>query len=206
MENKYWYEVHITVELFPLGMDLFLKICNQLYVKAITINLEQKPNQIIQQDVMTSSKHYGSYDEVYAYAVAIGKTLKDFGFKILRVKIESEPLHEKSPKEIGDIMPDGLYFESHIAFLIQKSQRELLQDVAIRGGARISRNPLKTTDQGMVVMVTLRDYEAPFVVFSQKLQKLLQLTSSAQFIPYKKIEVEFAIYDSNYEHDIQWIR
>ena len=205
MENSYWYEIHITVELLPLGKSFFEKVCKFIKVKPIVINLEKSPGCIIQQDVMTSSKYFGTYELVYSYAISIKKNLEEYGFKILRIKIESEPQHEKSPKQVGDSMPPGGYFESHIAFLIEKSQREQLQVIAQEGGARVSHNPFKIIDQKMVVMMTLRDYESPFILFDEKLQKLIRNAKNNNFIPYKKIEVEFAVYDSNNNHDGSWI-
>jgi hypothetical protein len=102
-------------------------------------------------------------------------------------------------------MSEHNYFESHVAFLIQENEREILKEVAVRNHAHISRNPFKKTEQGIVVMVTLRDYYVPFCLFKKQVEQLLNDAASIGFTPHKKIEVEFALYDSNTMHDNSWL-
>lgn len=169
------------------------------------LDLESSPGHVVQQDVMTSSKHLGDDFSAMEEMLRIKNALAGAGFEVLRQKIESEPSHRLAPQQLGDAMPPNTYFESHVAFLIQESARERLKEIAVRNRAHISRNPFKKTEQGLVVMVTLRDYQSPFCVFQKHVETLLHDASQVGFLPCKKIEVEFAVYDSNIHHDQSWI-
>ena len=195
----------MTVQLLPLGKPVFEQCCASLCVKPIVLDLETDVNQVVQQDVMTSSKYFSDDKGAFSEMNRIVVGLETAGFQILRKKIESEPGHVRAPQEVGQVMPEHCYFESHVAFLIQESQREILKEIATCNHAHISRNPFKKTDDGMVVMVTLRDYQSPFCLFKKQVDALLSDAATSGFVPHKKIEVEFAVYDSNTMHDASWI-
>jgi hypothetical protein len=203
--KKIWYEVHVTVNLLPLGKDVFVQTCKSLGVKSIILDLEHAPHQVAQQDVMTSSKHFGDDQSVFLHMNTLVDTLEHVGFIILRKKIESEPSHHLAPQNLHDVMPDGHYFESHVTFCIQERQRHHLKIIAERNHAHISRNPFKKHEQGLIIMMTLRDYHVPFCLFQVSIDALLQDTQQEGFIPCKKLEVEFAVYDSQMNHDYAWI-
>jgi hypothetical protein len=184
---------------------LFNQQCELLQVKPIVLDLETKDGLVVQQDVMTSSKYYGDDAGAFEIMISIVQGLERAGFEVLRKKIESEPSHHLAPQQPGQEMSEHNYFESHVAFLIQENEREILKEVAVRNHAHISRNPFKKTEQGIVVMVTLRDYYVPFCLFKKQVEQLLNDAASIGFTPHKKIEVEFALYDSNTMHDNSWL-
>lgn len=190
---------------FPLGKEFFIQQCTLLCVKPIVLDLETRNGLVVQQDVMTSSKYYGDDTGAFEAMVQIATELERVGFTVLRKKIEAEPSHCKAPQRPGEVMPANSYFESHVAFLIQENEREILKEVAVRNHAHISRNPFKKTQEGMIVMITLRDYRAPFSLFKKQVEQLLSDAASVGFTPHKKIEVEFAVYDSNTMHDASWL-
>lgn len=206
MNNSIGYEIHVTVGLFPLGKKRFDEACARIGAKPIVIDLEVSSGDVVQQDVMTSSKYCGDDAGAFAEMKRIRKLLGSEGFTVLREKIESEPGHALAPQQSGHVMPASSYFESHVAYLIQPSEKELLQEIVARNGARISRNPFKKTDEGTVFLVTLRDRTSPFCAFRAKLDALLSDAQTCRFVPHKKIEVEFAVYDSNLDHDAAWIK
>lgn len=205
MNNQKWYEIHVTVSLLPLGKEVFELCCKTLQVKPIVLDLETDVNQVVQQDVMTSSKCFSDDEGVFTEMNRIAVGLEAAGFQVLRRKIESEPGHASAPQEAGQVMPEHCYFESHVAFLITEPQREELKQLANRHNAHISRNPFKKTEQGMIIMATLRDYVNPFSKFIVQVERLLADAAHHGFIPHKKVEVEFAVYDSNTMHDNSWL-
>ena len=204
MKTKKWYEIHVTVALFPLGKELFNQQCELLHVKPIVLDLETRDGLVVQQDVMTSSKYYGDDAGAFEAMISIVQGLERIGFEVLRKKIEAEPSHANAPQRMGESMPEHNYFESHVAFLVQGNRKEL-QEIAEQNNAHLSRNPFKKTEQGMIVMVTLRDYVNPFSQFIIQVERLLADAAHHGFIPHKKVEVEFAVYDSNTMHDNSWL-
>ncbi|MEI8224166.1 MAG: hypothetical protein WCG20_03525 [bacterium] len=168
------------------------------------LDLEARNGLVVQQDVMTSSKYYGDDAGAFKTMTNIVDVLERVGFEVLRKKIESEPSHHGAPQSAGEPMPERCYFESHVAFLVQEN-KNVLQEIAERNCAHVSRNPFKKTEQGMIILVTLRDYVNPFSVFITQVERLLADAARYGFTPHKKVEVEFAVYDSNTMHDISWL-
>jgi hypothetical protein len=208
METKNFYEVHVTVSLLQSKKELFdfKNICTLLKVKPIVIDLE-KNSTVVQEDVMTSSKYFGYLEDVKTFTWTLSRKLNEFGFVVLRLKIESEPSHSFAPQKPGDIMPSNAYFESHISFLCRdKDSQEKLRLIATKNNAHISNNPFKIfSDDSKIIMITLRDYISPFSIFSNNVKNIIEKAKEFEFIPHKnKVEVEFAVYDSNWKHDIVW--
>lgn len=203
--KKIWYEIHVTASVTPSEKERFVNICQNLNVKPIVLDLESYPNEVVIQDVMTSSKHYGTDESAFLEMMRIAQGLNAESFTVLRRKIESEPNHVNAPQQQGELMLENTYFESHIAFEINEADRSKLAILAHGCSAHISRNPFKKTKLGMVVMVTLRDYKSPFCVFKQSIDNLLNRAADQGFVPCKKIEIEFAVYDSNTMHDSAWL-
>ncbi len=175
-----------------------------LGVKPIVLDLETRDGLVVQQDVMTSSKYYGNDAGAFEIMISIVQGLERAGFEVLRKKIESEPGHHCAPQKTGESMPKHNYFESHVAFLVQEN-KNVLQKIAERNNAHLSRNPFKKTEEGMIIMVTLRDYINPFSKFIMRVDRLLVDAARYGFTPHKKVEVEFAVYDSNTMHDNSWL-
>lgn len=206
METSKWYEIHITVLIKQQNdLDIFSNFCKLNNIKQIVIDL-QKDGVFIQSDVMTSEKIFGNYSQVKVKTKEIVTQLQQIGLHVIREKIESEPSHELAPQTINQKMPQNSYFESHIAFLCKNDEEiKKLDMISKTTNARISRNPLKKTIDGNIFLLTLRDYHSPFLIFSEKLDYLLNSLKNQSMIPYKKIEVEFAVFDSNWQHDNHWV-
>lgn len=205
--QKNHYEVHITVLLsHESELARFQHVCTSCGVKPIIIDLYAHTRKT-QRDVMTSSQFYVTEEEVFGYAYCLYRALTTLGFAVCRIKIESDPFHPTAPQTLRDSMPTNCYFESHIPVQVFTGRESELSNIMSRTDARISRNPFKSGDGYAVSMVTLRDYVSPFCVFQGKLTETLSLIHDHQFnlIIDKKLEVEFAVYDSNWQHDHAWI-
>jgi hypothetical protein len=50
---------------------------------------------------MTSSKHFGDNRSAYDESLRIVNELKDYGYKVVRSKIESVPWHPAAPRYNG---------------------------------------------------------------------------------------------------------
>ncbi len=213
------YEIHITVER-PDNIDLFKHVCNKIGVKPIIIELE-KDGDTVMSDVMTSSVHFGDNQSAvqeaqrifieltnpHEYFVNENDTSTDWkSFKVLRTKIETVPWHPAAPSMKNDLkMEKSNYFESHLRIVTTIERRPILDEIADQYNAHLSRNFFKKlNDSEYIIMMTLRRYDVVSEVFQAKVNALKEVLESYSF-EVDKVEIEFAIYDSNDTHDKVWI-
>ncbi len=112
------YEFHVTVEARDTDTQAFLETCRELGTKGIVLDLGIN-NQTELTDVMTSSTKLLETDEDAMNEVdRIADGLSESGYRVIRRKIETAPWHPAAPQQSGDTMPEGSYFESHLAVLI----------------------------------------------------------------------------------------
>lgn len=211
------YEIHISIKR-PDNIENFKEVCEKIRVKAIVIDLE-KDGDLVMQDVMTSSVHFGDNRSAYEeanrikyelthlneYYVDLNESkIKWTSYTILRTKIETVPWHPAAPN-YGELMPKDCYLESHLRVVAKKEDRELIEKIAKEHNAHLSRNFFKklTNDQ-FIIMVTLRSYTDYVENFHLKVDKLKENLVNLNFTV-DKIEVEFAIYDTKISHDYNWI-
>lgn len=196
------YEIHVTVER-PDDIELFRAHCKEIGVKPIILDLKNNNGSIM--DSMTSSKFYGdnrgSYDEV----MRISNAMKDYGYNILRKKIETIPWHPAAPIRINE-MPKDCYFESHIGVKIKdEGSQYVLNFIAKEHKAHISRNFFKKLDNGeYILMLTLRNYNTTWEMFKNQVESLKTSLELGK-LEYEKVEVEFSIYDTKVSHDFNWL-
>jgi NTP pyrophosphatase (non-canonical NTP hydrolase) len=198
------YEIHVTVER-PFGIELFKKNCEEIGVKPIVIDL-QKNNQTVMLDVMTSSKHYGDNRSAYEEAIRI-KEILDNNYKVLRVKIETVPWHPAAPtrEDKNPKMPENCYFESHIQIITTESRKPTIVEIANRHKAHVSQNFFKKLENDLyVIMVTHRKYDGTLEDFKNDVSQIETDLGINGFM-IKKIETEFAIYDTKISHDFKWL-
>ena len=214
------FEIHVTVEA-PRYIDKFKDACSKIEVKPIVIDLEINDGSVI-KDVMTSSKHFGDNRSAYEESKRICKELELQGFKVLRNKIESVPWHPAAPTHCtGEEIPNGCYFESHIGVIITPERKEELQEfveglnqnctvagrVELGGTAKLSRNFFKKMEDGKFVnMITYRNNMTSNKEFQDEVKQIENsLKHWANNFEYEKVEVEYAVYDTNVTHDAKWI-
>jgi len=224
------FEIHVTVdannitetklnEFFTYSYDLhtFKSVCDGIRVKPIVIDLEINDGSII-KDVMTSSKHFGDNRSAYEESKRICDELKRHGYKVLRNKIESVPWHPAAPViSTGKEIPNGCYFEAHIGVTIYPGQKDELNDfvkstltdsslIELSGTAKLSQNFFKKSKDGskFVNMLTYRSNMCGSPKFKLEVEGIKHLLQEEGF-EFEKVEVEYAVYDTNVTHDAKWI-
>jgi NTP pyrophosphatase (non-canonical NTP hydrolase) len=218
------FEIHITVDLEKLletnfTIDSFREDCKSIEVKPIVLDLEMKEGSI--KDVMTSSKHFGDNRSAYEEANRIANKLTSFGYKVVRKKIETVPWHPAAPTfNTGEPIPNGCYFESHIGVTITSDEKELLQEfveglnsgcteagrIELGGTCKLSQNFFKKSKDGskFVNMLTYRDNMTCKEDFEHAVDSIKWSLNECDF-EFEKVEVEYALYDTNVNHDAKWI-
>lgn len=205
------FEIHVTVKLVPedspeyqTQVDLFKKICNEIGVKPIVLDLENGGESVM-KDVMTSSHFYGDNKTSYEECMRISNSLERSGFIVSRKKIESVPWHPAAPVNDGDKMPENCYYEAHIGCVITPEQKDKLQEIAERVGSHLSRNFFKKLENGKFVnMITHRNYGDLYKHFEGQVNYLKDLLDDAK-IEYEKVITEFSVYDTKVSHDSKWL-
>ena len=219
------FEIHVTIES-PSSIDKFKKSCSSIEVKPIVIDLEINDGSVI-KDVMTSSKHFGDNRTAYEESKRICRELELQGFKVLRNKIESVPWHPAAPViSTGKEIPNGCYFEAHIGVTIYPGQKDELNDfvkniedtyainfsgvgyplTSLSGTAKLSQNFFKKSKDGskFVNMLTYRSNMCGSPKFKLEVEGIKHLLVEEGF-EFEKVEVEYAVYDTNVTHDAKWI-
>jgi NTP pyrophosphatase (non-canonical NTP hydrolase) len=207
------FEIHVTIES-PSSIDKFKQSCSSIEVKPIVIDLEINDGSII-KDVMTSSKHFGDNRTAYEESKRICRELELQGFKVLRNKIESVPWHPAAPViSTGKEIPNGCYFEAHIGVTIYPDQKSELNDfvksltglIDLSGFAKLSQNFFKKSKDGskFVNMLTYRSNICGSPKFKLEVEGIKHLLQEEGF-EFEKVEVEYAVYDTNVTHDAKWI-
>jgi len=210
------FEIHVTVES-PKDIDKFKDDCSLIEVKPIVIDLEINDGSII-KDVMTSSKHFGDNRTAYEESKRICRELELHGFKVVRNKIESVPWHPAAPViSTGKEIPNGCYFESHLGVVIKPNEKERLNEfvkytltdshiIELSGTAKLSQNFFKKSKDGraFVNMLTYRSNMCGSPKFKLEVEGIKHLLQEEGF-EFEKVEVEYAVYDTNVTHDAKWI-
>jgi len=225
------FEIHVTVdannitstkynEFFqqPYDLHTFKSVCNGIGVKPIVIDLEINDGSVI-KDIMTSSKHFGDNRSAYEESKRICDELKKYGYKVLRNKIESVPWHPAAPViSTGKEIPNGCYFESHIGIVIKPEEKRALNYLVeklnedkeemfyLSGTIKLSQNFFKKSKDGskFVNMLTYRSNMCGSPKFKLEVESIKHILDERGF-DYEKVEVEYAVYDTNVTHDSKWI-
>ena len=220
------FEIHVTVDLDNSythkyindeNLDGFKDDCKNIGVKPIVIDLEINDGSIL-KDVMTSSKHFGDNRTAYEESKRIVNDLESKGYKVVRNKIESVPWHPAAPViSTGKDIPNGCYFEAHIGVTIYPSQKDELNDfvkstltdgslIELSGTAKLSQNFFKKSKDGskFVNMLTYRSNMCGSPKFKLEVEGIKHLLQEEGF-EFEKVEVEYAVYDTNVTHDAKWI-
>jgi len=220
------FEIHVTVDLDNSythkyindeNLDGFKDDCKNIGVKPIVIDLEINDGSIL-KDVMTSSKHFGDNRTAYEESKRIVNDLESKGYKVVRNKIESVPWHPAAPViSTGKDIPNGCYFEAHIGVTIYPSQKDELNDfvkstltdgslIELSGTAKLSQNFFKKSKDGskFVNMLTYRSNMCGSPKFKLEVEGIKHLLQEEGF-EFEKVETEYAVYDTNVNHDAKWI-
>jgi NTP pyrophosphatase (non-canonical NTP hydrolase) len=224
------FEIHVTVDMSRIvdsdgdpvnGKKLFVEDfkhhCKSLGIKPIVLELQLENGTL--DDVMTSSKHFGDNRSAYEESERISKELSKLGYRVVRKKIETVPWHSAAPIIDGVIpIPNDCYFESHIGVMITPEQKENLNnfveflndtfDQSECGGvAKMSQNFFKKSNDGsrFINMITYRNNLCGYNTFLEEVEMIKYSLMSNGF-EFEKVEVEYAIYDTNVSHDNMWLK
>jgi NTP pyrophosphatase (non-canonical NTP hydrolase) len=216
------FEIHITVDMSKIGNKIkfvedFKKQCQYLGVKPIVIELQLENGTL--EDVMTSSKHFGDNRSAYEESERIANELTKIGYRVVRKKIETVPWHSAAPIIDGILpIPNDCYFESHIGVVITPDEKQELdsfveglntgiEDTGSGGVAKLSQNFFKKSKDGskFVNMITYRNNLCGYETFKDEVELIKESLVSSGF-NYEKVEVEYAIYDTNITHDDVWLK
>ena len=223
------FEIHITIDMSKVAdgsdpvndkklfVEDFKNNCKSLGVKPIVLELQLENGTL--DDVMTSSKHFGDNRSAYEESERITKELSKLGYCVVRKKIETVPWHSDSPIVDGVIpIPNDCYFESHIGVVITPNQKENLNDFVdflndtfeqsgSGGVAKMSQNFFKKSNDGsrFINMITYRNNLCGYNTFLEEVEMIKYSLISNGF-EFEKVEVEYAIYDTNVSHDNVWLK
>ena len=229
-KKSYFYPDPDSVDE-SLLIEHFRNVCKDLKVKPIVIDLEINDGSIL-KDVMTSSKYFGDNRGAYDEANRISKELEKFGYRILRTKIETVPWHPNAPTiNTGYPIKNGCYFECHIGVLISPDQKEDLNKfvddlnsgcteagiIELGGTAKLSQNFFKKSNDGskFVNILTYRNSMDGYPKFKNEVDDIKYSLANWQGtlsafenggLTFEKVEVEYAIYDTNVSHDAEWLK
>jgi hypothetical protein len=130
--------------------------------------------------------------------------LRDAGFPVERIKIESTAIHRDVPLHDEEAAA-GAYFEHHLLILVADEQAaRALRVEARRHGGHLSRNALRTRTGGQQErFVTQRVHGAGRVRAERALAALLE-GLRADGVEVLKVKQEYVVHDDNLALDAGW--
>lgn len=193
------FEIHVTVNALPSKIDEFNIACKDLNVKPIVIDTNTDAF-----DVMTSSTIITTNNGVFDEIDRIKKGLNDYGFNVIREKIETVPWHPSAPN-FRNSMPRDCYFECHFNILTNIARLNTLRQISKQLNCHLSKNVFKKINElEFFQMMTFRSYVASATEFQYNVNNITSILQKNEF-QLEKFNIEFAIYDSNVSHDHKWL-
>lgn len=164
-------------------------------------------------DVMTSHVVNGTLEDAKQAAAKQIFALLSAGMIAVRTKIETVPWHEEAPSSTNGLtMAPNRYFESHVQAALrdnapdgQPSDFSRLAEIAKTFGAHLSQNMKKRAHGISIHMLTLRTHEGTWEDFKLEVEALVGAIHAAG-ISLRKSEIEYAILDTNVDHDAAWLK
>lgn len=192
LSRDIFYEIHITVK--DADVEKFKDACEEIGVKPILLDL-QKEGLF---DLMTSSIIKTAFlEEAYNIATSIYAQLLVRNFIVIRSKIETVPWNPEISK-----CPNG-YYETHLAIKCPDSMLPALKEIAILAKSHISKNIFKKIDDVPVYMVTYRTYSQNIKLHENYVNIIKKALGEFEIT---KVISEFCVFDSNLDHDNEWIK
>lgn len=201
------YEVHVTVDAEGISIEDFREACWKLKVKPIEILLKEGTEM---KDLMTSgTRDFDDDKKALDWAKEQEEFLNSNGFKVLRVKIETQPEHPTAPKTGKRAMPSGSYFETHIPMtLVRPEFMDVLEEFIRRNKVHLSRNAFKKQEDGhLVFMLTYRStdsYDKFYTTKSRFIEKFVESFGDVAVL--RPAVTEFILLDTKQSHDDRWLQ
>ena len=194
------FEIHITVDTD--NVEQFVKDCKELGVKSVIVQMPTKDGKL-KTDIMTSSVVHSDITTIQKYAFNEAKKLKDKGYNVLRVKAE---VNANSPLvKTPGLNPDAVYYETHFEFETKNPIQEyIVKNFCQYSNTYFSYNVNKCEGDNKVIMLTIRDKKISQEDYFKKVESITSDMKKA-LLPLIKVQSEFAVFDSNPEHDNPWL-
>lgn len=229
------FEIHVTIkDPLPFGylseeeskelvipkwrQKQFEKICNELGVKCLTLELMNTKGGS-RFDFQTSSFHKGTNRTAYETMKVISDTLTSRHFEVVREKIETVPWHPAAPQSSNDKMPADCYFETHFEVVVDALNFDKycetvlpVKEIGGRGNDYCvlfssNKSKMHSIPNKIKTLVTVRTYKLNYQEFEPicgKAEKLLNIVAlGAQTV--NRIN-EFSVFDSNVSNDDSWVK
>lgn len=196
------YEIHLTVK--TIDVNKFVEDCKELGVKPIVLALQFKDGSGSMQDVMTSSKITGNDEDAFEHMKNLSSSLSKKGYFIVREKIETVPWHPKALVH-GQDSEEG-YFEAHVKIKpVSDFGKSNLKRTMDSFKFHLSKNVREMNSDGEEIHIaTLRKKKVSYNDFKGELGTKTGFFGAYGVEVLGKVEVEYALYDSNTSHDIAW--
>lgn len=195
------HEIHVTASPETTDEEQFRQACGDLGVKAHVI-LNEVPSGEAQVDYLTGSEVNGRSGEAFTELRRISAGLRAEGIDVVREKIETTPWHPMAPKSSLDKLPPDTYFECHFTL------PDLPTVHGFRalewGGVPFLISTTESKRQAGLLFATMRHYISTAGAFVENVNDIYA-SLSKQLDDLKPPTVEFALYDSNPDHDNAWI-
>ncbi|MEZ0111632.1 hypothetical protein ABH920_005650 [Catenulispora sp. EB89] len=194
------FEFHITVSDDDAGA--LAAWAGERGVKFTHIVLAR--GETVSQPMLTV-RGAGTAAAVLADAEAAAGELREAGFQVTRLKVESSPFADGVPAT-GDHAADDKYFEHHLKLLLPPGVDEAaLADLVMPHGAHLSRNARRVREDGYAErFVTQRCHLVGTDTAVAALDRLIDTLRNAGH-EILSIEREYVVYDSSPAVDAGWI-
>lgn len=200
------FEVHLTIQPYCIDEDGncdcpgcerdIANFCRNHNWKATHISLSKgnHPSQI-----MFTKRFHISKDEMFKKVNEAVDIIKEvYLMKVLRIKVEVPPW------DVAVYDLAGKYFESHIKVLCRDGDLERITAFSEAQGGHVSRNAWKVREDGLQErFLTLRGYGTGEEFDLQHLNVMLAMEEQ-KFDIIEEPEVEYVIYDDNFDLDKGW--
>jgi hypothetical protein len=205
MDKPLHYEIHVTVE--TIETQRFNDECGAIGVKPLVIHNIKSDGSGVLLDLLTSSKTTGTDEDAFNEMTRVSESLQNKGFNVVRKKVETVPWHPKAL--IHDENSETGYFETHIPIRIKSpGEAKYLVEVCKGLDLYLSENLSKSLAGGYRVQIaTLRRKNTTGTRFKNKVSILTKCMYRLYDLDIEDMEpeIEYAIYDSNVQHDAAWI-
>lgn len=191
------YEIHITVKVDANNIEevnRFKRNAERLGTKGIVLNAFPL------MEVMTSSRFQGDQNEALKELTRQAVILSGLGYEILRSKVETDLANPACLTPLPN-----QYFEAHIEVLLDDSDMKNLKELREGFDFYLSSNVDKPQQNGKTVhIITVRQYHTFPHMFAQRIAAFTRVLQVEGFTLPSPVENEFALYDTNPEHDTPW--
>lgn len=179
------YEIHLTVD--PADIDEAVKVLEHDIFSVKGLQFQNWTRKGVVPDAMTSVRcTMPSGKDARIYAELQAETLRVDGINVLRIKVETDPFHTEQLESICA----SAYYETHLPIMGGEGWTP--------NGGLYSRNLIKRNE-----WITIRSegsLQNHFDLCSRSVGGLV----SQNFCLVGKPHHEWALFDSNREHDKDW--